>query len=84
MQLTHRCKGKTLEVTDVCFADQHIMHKINNIGITNNTILKVLNYDKSNRLLHLLVYGVEYVLRTQDCRYINVRECQDNKQFQSR
>jgi Fe2+ transport system protein FeoA len=84
MQLTYHLKGKVVEVTDVKFKDQHIIHKINNIGITKNTIIRVLDYDKSNTLLHLLIYGVEYVLRAEDCRYINFRECEDNKQFQIR
>jgi Fe2+ transport system protein FeoA len=84
MQLSYRLKGEVVKVTGVNFKDQYILHKMNNIGITKNTILKVLDYDKSNALLHLLVYGVEYVLRAEDCRYINVREYQDNKQFQGR
>jgi Fe2+ transport system protein FeoA len=84
MQLSYRLKGEVVKVTDVYFRDQHILHKLNNIGITKNTILKVLDYDKSNTILHLLVYGVEYVLRAEDCRYINVREYKDNKQFQNR
>ncbi|GHU48551.1 hypothetical protein FACS1894218_5790 [Bacilli bacterium] len=82
MQLTSQLKGKTVQVIDVQFSDPIIMHKLNNIGITKNTILQVLNYDQSNKILHLLIHGVEYVLREKDCRYINVRECQDNKQFQ--
>ncbi|MDR3257200.1 MAG: ferrous iron transport protein A [Mycoplasmataceae bacterium] len=84
MQLTYHLKGKVVEVTDVKFKDEHIVHKINNIGITRNTIIKVLDYDKDNTILHLLVYGVEYVLRAEECRYINVREYKDNKQFQCR
>jgi Fe2+ transport system protein FeoA len=84
MQLSYRLKGEVVEVTDVHFQDQQVLHKLNNIGITKNTVLKVLDYDKSNTLLHLLVYGVEYVLRAEDCRYINVREYKDNKQFQNR
>ncbi|MDR3329813.1 MAG: ferrous iron transport protein A [Mycoplasmataceae bacterium] len=84
MQLTCQLKGRVVEVTDVKFQDQHIVHKINNIGITKNTLIKVLDYDKDNTLLHLLVYGVEYVLRAEDCRYINVREYKDTKQFQCR
>ncbi|MDR0675046.1 MAG: ferrous iron transport protein A [Mycoplasmataceae bacterium] len=84
MQLSYRLKGEVVEVTDVRFQDQHVLHKLDNIGITKNTILKILDYNKSNSLLHLLIYGVEYVLRAEDCRYINVREYKDNKQFQNR
>ncbi|MDR1991730.1 MAG: ferrous iron transport protein A [Mycoplasmataceae bacterium] len=82
MQLSHELKGKTLVVTGINFKNQHVMHKISNIGITKDTIIKVLNYDKNNIILHLLVYGVEYVLREKDCRYISVREYKDSKQFQ--
>ncbi|MDR0825913.1 MAG: ferrous iron transport protein A [Mycoplasmataceae bacterium] len=82
MQLTSQLKGKTVQVIDVQFSDPIIMHKMSNIGVTKNTILQVLDYDQSNKILHLLIRGVEYVLREEDCRYINVREYQDNKQFQ--
>jgi Fe2+ transport system protein FeoA len=81
MKLTHLLKGKTIKVVSANFKDSHILHKINNIGITKNTIIDVLDYDNNNRLLHLLIYGVEYVLRERDCRSINVSEYQDNKQF---
>lgn len=81
MKLTHLLKGKTIKVVSTNFKDSYILHKINNIGITKNTIIDVLNYDNDNRLLHLLIYGVEYVLREVDCRFINVSEYQDNKQF---
>jgi Fe2+ transport system protein FeoA len=83
MHLSYRLKGKVVKVTNVHFKDQHVLHKMNNVGITKNTIIKVLDYDQSNTLLHLLVYGVEYVLRAEDCRYIDVREYRDNKQFQN-
>jgi Fe2+ transport system protein FeoA len=74
-------KGKRVKVNSVNFKDSYIFHKISNIGINKNVIIDVLDYDKSDRLLHLLVYGVEYVLREKDCRYINVSEYKDNKQF---
>lgn len=84
MKLTHLLKGKTLKVVSADFKDSYIRHKINNIGINKNTIIDVLDYDNNNHLLHLLIYGVEYVLREKDCRSINVREYQDNKQFNIR
>jgi Fe2+ transport system protein FeoA len=84
MKLTHTLKGKTVKVKSTNFVDKHINHKITNIGITENTIIDVLDYDDNNRLLHLLIYGVEYVLREKDCKFINVSEYQDNKQFNIR
>ncbi|MDR0739572.1 MAG: FeoA domain-containing protein [Mycoplasmataceae bacterium] len=79
MQLSYRLKGKVVKVTDVNFQDQHILHKLNNIGVSKGTILKILNNNKGNNLLHLLIYGVEYVLRAKDCEYINVKEYKDFK-----
>jgi Fe2+ transport system protein FeoA len=84
MKLSATLKSKTVVVEKVNITDQHILHKINNIGITNGTIIKVLDYDNSDKILHLLIYGVEYVLREEDCRQINVREYQDNKSFHSK
>jgi Fe2+ transport system protein FeoA len=81
MKLTHSLKGKTIKVISTNFENMYIAHKINNIGITKNTIIDVLDYDHNDRLLHLLIYGVEYVLREKDCKSINVSEYKDNKQF---
>ncbi|MDR0985328.1 MAG: ferrous iron transport protein A [Mycoplasmataceae bacterium] len=84
MQLNYQLKGKEVQVVDINVQDQQALHKMTNIGITKDTVIKVLDYDKNNKILHLLIYGVEYVLRERDCRYINVREYKDNKQFQNR
>ena len=84
MKLTHLLRGKTVKVNSTNFKDSYVLHKISNIGITKNVIIDVLNYDDNCHLLHLLIYGVEYVLREKDCRYINVSEYKDNKQFINR
>ncbi|MDR2822954.1 MAG: ferrous iron transport protein A [Mycoplasmataceae bacterium] len=84
MVLSYRLKGKDVQVIKAHFDDQRVDHKIKNIGINPGTLIKVLDYDKNNTILHLLIYGVEYVLREKDCRQIHVREYQDTKQFQSR
>lgn len=78
MHLSYQLKGEIVKVIGVHFHDQHILHKLDNIGITKGTILKILDYDKSNSLLHLSVHGVEYVLRTKDCRYIDVQEYKEH------
>lgn len=84
MELSYELKGKVVQVVDVNFADNYILHKVSNIGIAKDTIIQVLDYDKDNKIMHLMIYGVEYVLREKDCRKINVREYKDNKQFQPR
>jgi Fe2+ transport system protein FeoA len=84
MNLSANHKGHKVQVIGVKFNNKHFVHKINNIGINKDAIIEVLNYHDTERVLHLLVYGVEYVLRTKDCRYINVREYKDTKQFQTK
>lgn len=74
MKLSNELRNKTLKIEKLNFKDQHILHKLNNIGICENSVIKVLDYEDNKKLIHLLVYGVQYVLREQDCRNIDVQE----------
>ena len=74
MILTSKFKGKTVLVKQINFKDPYISHKLENIGLTPGVIVKVLDYDRNNKILHLDIYNVEYVLRTEDCKYIDVKE----------
>lgn len=74
MILTSKFKGKTVLVKQINFKDPYISHKLENIGLVPGAIIKVLDYNQSNKLLHLDIYNVEYVLRTEDCKYIDVEE----------
>lgn len=72
MKLSSKLKGKTLKINKLNFKDSYILHKLNNVGISKNSIIKVLDYANDTNVLHLLVYGVEYVLREKDCYNIDV------------
>ncbi|MDE7434158.1 MAG: ferrous iron transport protein A [Mycoplasmoidaceae bacterium] len=72
MKLTNELKGKNVKINKLNFEDSAILHKLNNIGISENSEIKVLDYDQNNKVVHLLVYGVEYVLRERDCYNIDV------------
>ena len=72
MKLTNKLKGKTIKINKLNFNDDYIFHKLNNVGICNNSIVKILDYSDSKKVMHLLVYGVEYVLRERDCWNIDV------------
>ncbi len=72
MQLTNQLRGKTLIVNKLNFRDPHILHKLNNIGISKGSSIKVLDYQDSKKVVHISVFGVEYVLREKDCLNIDV------------
>ncbi|MDE6476769.1 MAG: ferrous iron transport protein A [Mycoplasmoidaceae bacterium] len=72
MKLTNELRGKTLKINKLNFRDNHILHKLNNVGISDGSTIKVLDYHDNKKVLHLLVYGVEYVLREEDCTNIDV------------
>ena len=74
MILTSKFKGKTVLVKQINFKDPYISHKLENIGLAPGVIVKVLDYDRNKKILHLDIYNVEYVLRTEDCKYIDVEE----------
>lgn len=77
MILTSKFKGKTVLIKQIDFKDSHILHKLNNIGLAPGVKVKVLNYDPNKKLIHLDVYNIDYVLRLQDCKYIDVEEIKD-------
>lgn len=74
MILTSKFKGKTVLVKQINFKDPYISHKLENIGLVPGVTIKILDYNQNNKLMHLDIYNVEYVLRTEDCKYINVEE----------
>ncbi len=74
MILTSKFKGKTVLVKQINFKDPYISHKLENIGLVPGVTIKILDYNRNNKLMHLDIYNVEYVLRTEDCKYINVEE----------
>lgn len=72
MKLSNELRGKTVKINELNFRDNHILHKLNNVGISNGSTIKVLDYQDNKKIVHLLVYGVEYVLREKDCLNIDV------------
>ena len=74
MILTSKFKGKTVLVKQINFKDPYISHKLENIGLVPGVTIKILDYNRNNKLMHLDIYNVEYVLRTEDCKYIDVEE----------
>ena len=74
MALTSKFKGKTVLIKQINFKDPHILHKLENIGLSAGSIVKILDYDKNEDLLHIDIYNVDYVFRTKDCENIDVEE----------
>ena len=74
MILTSKFKGKTVLIKQINFKDPYISHKLENIGLVPGVTIKILDYNRNNKLMHLDIYNVEYVLRTEDCKYIDVEE----------
>ncbi len=74
MILTSQFKGKTVYIKQINFKDPHIVHKLDNIGLTPGARVKVLNFNKDKKLLYLDIGNVDYVLRERDCHAIEVEE----------
>ena len=74
MVLTSKFKGKTVLIKQINFNDPHILHKLENIGLSAGSIVKILDYDKNEDLLHIDIYNVDYVFRAKDCENIDVEE----------
>ena len=72
-QLSHKFKGKCVEIVSNHYIDEEIKHKIANIGLVPGAKVQVLDYNKSNHVLHLKVCNVEYVLREKDCHLLYVK-----------
>ena len=77
MRLSYKLKGKTVEITLMNFKDKEISHKLTNIGFVPKAKFKVLDYNKSKKVLHLLIFNVQYVLREKDCKDIHVKVIKD-------
>ena len=74
MILTGKFKGKTVQIEQINFQDPHILHKLDNIGLTVGAIIKVLDFNTDKKLLYLSIYNVDYVLRESDCYGVEVKE----------
>lgn len=72
LALSYKHKGKFVKIISTHFNDVEARHKIANIGLVPGAIIQVLDYNKTNHVLHLKVCNVEYVLREKDCNLIYV------------
>ena len=50
MVLTSKFKGKTVLIKQINFKDPHILHKLENIGLSAGSIVKILDYDKNMKM----------------------------------
>lgn len=74
--LSHKHKGKSVKIVSTHFKDPEVKHKVANIGLVPGAKIEVLDYNKTNHVLHLKVCNVEYVLREKDCNLIYVTNIQ--------
>lgn len=72
VKLSSKLKGKTIKIVSLNFTDHLIRHKLENIGFIKGALIKVLDNDDSNKVLHLQLYNVQYVLREENCSLIDV------------
>ena len=73
VKLSSKLKGKTVEIVALNFTDHLVKHKLENIGFTKGAEVKVLDNNDSNKVLHLQLYNVQYVLREENCKHIDVK-----------
>lgn len=73
IKLTSKLKGKQVEIVALNFNDELIKHKLENIGFIKGVKVKVLDNNISNKVLHLQLFNVQYVLREENCKFIDVK-----------
>lgn len=73
VKLSSRLKGKTVKIVSLNFTDHLIKHRLENIGFIKGALVKVLDNNDSNKVLHLQLYNVQYVLREENCSLIDVQ-----------
>ncbi len=73
IKLTSKLKGKEVEIVALNFNDELIKHKLENIGFIKGVKVKVLDNNISNKVLHLQLFNVQYVLREENCKFIDVK-----------
>lgn len=73
IKLTSKLKGKQVEIIALNFNDELIKHKLENIGFIKGVKVKVLDNNISNKVLHLQLFNVQYVLREENCKFIDVK-----------
>lgn len=73
VKLSSNLKGKTVQIVALNFTDHLVKHKLENIGFTKGAEVKVLDNNESNKVLHLQLYNVQYVLREENCKFIDVK-----------
>lgn len=73
VKLTSKLKGKQVQIVALNFNDELIKHKLENIGFIKGVKIKVHNNNDSNNVLHLQLFNVQYVLREENCKFIDVK-----------
>lgn len=77
MVLSNKLVNKKVVINKLSFNDKQILHKLNNVGITPGSSIKILDYQDSKNIVHILSHGVQYVLREKDCMKIDVNVVQE-------
>jgi len=72
VKLSSSLKGKTVKIVALNFTDHLIKHKLENLGFVKGAEVKVLDNDDANNVLHLQLFNVQYVLREENCKSIDV------------
>ncbi len=72
MVLSNKLVNKKVIINKLRFNDKQILHKLNNVGIAAGSVIKILDYQDSKNIVHILSHGVQYVLREKDCMKIEV------------
>lgn len=73
VKLSSALKGKTVKIVALNFTDHLVKHKLENLGFTKGAEIKVLDNNDSNKVLHLQLFNVQYVLREENCHSIDVK-----------
>ena len=71
MILDNTCVNRKLLVKKLNTNDSELIKKMNNIGLYENQIVKVLDKKSSKHIVHLQIYNVEYAFRINDLKFID-------------
>lgn len=71
MTLDNTFANKELIVKKLNTTDPELVKKMNNIGIYENQIIKVLNKKSNKHIVHIQIYNIEYAFRIDDLKFID-------------
>lgn len=71
MTLDASFANQKLIVKKLNTTNPELIKKMNNIGLYENQIVKILNKKSNKHIVHIQIYNIEYAFRISDLKFID-------------